>query len=55
MEEKKLSDELEKAGISNNLEELTKIQLKLDDVNEKILETLENIDNNEKKLELLNN
>ena len=54
-QEKKLSKELEKAGIANNLDELTKIQAKLDEVNEKMMEILENIDMNEKKISSLNN
>lgn len=50
LEEKKYLKELEKAGIANNLEELKKIQAKLDNISEQLLEIIETIDTNEQKI-----
>ncbi len=53
-EEKKLLAELEKAGIENNLENLTKIQTQLDNISKQMMQILENLDSNEQKIKSLN-
>ncbi|MDR0484716.1 MAG: ATP-binding cassette domain-containing protein [Alphaproteobacteria bacterium] len=53
-EEKQLQAKLEKAGVSNNLEELISLQTKIEDINEQMLQIIENIDNNEKRIVEIN-
>ncbi|MDR2008507.1 MAG: ABC-F family ATP-binding cassette domain-containing protein [Alphaproteobacteria bacterium] len=49
-EEKALQAQLEKAGAANNLAELVDLQSKIEDVNAKMLQVLEEIDNIEQKI-----